>query len=80
VIRCADRDGLQQYLAAHDIQTLIHYPSPPHKQPAYREWNSFSFPVTEQIHREVLSLPISPVVTDEEVKRVVDVINQWSCS
>jgi dTDP-4-amino-4,6-dideoxygalactose transaminase len=77
VVRCADRDGLQRYLADHDIQTLIHYPTPPHKQEAYKEWNGLTFPVTEQIHREVLSLPISPIMTDEEVSSVIRVINQW---
>jgi dTDP-4-amino-4,6-dideoxygalactose transaminase len=77
VVRCADRDGLQRYLVDHDIQTLIHYPTPPHKQEAYKEWNGLTFPVTEQIHREVLSLPISPIMTDEEVSSVIRVINQW---
>jgi dTDP-4-amino-4,6-dideoxygalactose transaminase len=77
VVRCADRDGLQRYLADHDIQTLIHYPIPPHKQEAYKEWNGLILPVTEQIHREVLSLPISPVMTDSEVSTVIRVINQW---
>jgi len=79
VVRCADRDGLRQYLEEHDIQTMIHYPMPPHKQQAYTEWNDLSFPVTEQIHREVLSLPMSPIMTDVEVMRVVHVINQWKC-
>jgi len=77
VVRCADRDGLQRYLADHDIQTLIHYPTPPHKQEAYKEWNHLILPVTEQIHREVLSLPISPIMTDAEVSSVIRVINQW---
>lgn len=77
VIRCSGRDRLREYLAEHDIETLIHYPTPPHKQPAYKEWNDLSFPVTEQIHREVLSLPMSPVMTTAEVERVVKVVNQW---
>jgi len=77
VVRCADRDGLQRYLADHDIQTLIHYPTPPHKQQAYKEWNGLILPVTEQIHREVLSLPVSPVMTDAEVESVIRVLNQW---
>lgn len=76
-IRTEKRDEIQEYLTKNDIQTLIHYPIPPHKQPAYKEWNDLSFPVTEKIHREILSLPISPVMTDEEVQQVVDVINNF---
>ncbi len=74
-VRCARRDELQSYLKANGIQTLIHYPIPPHKQQAYAEWNDRSFPITERIHREILSLPISPVMTDDEVKQVIDVVN-----
>ena len=59
------------------IQTIIHYPIPPHKQACYKAWNEQCFPVTEQIHQEELSLPISPVMTEEEVKTVVEVLNQW---
>jgi dTDP-4-amino-4,6-dideoxygalactose transaminase len=62
VIRSPHRDKLQQYLTDHGIQTLIHYPIPPHKQKAYRELNSLSFPITEKIHSEVLSLPFSQVI------------------
>lgn len=76
-IRTPQRDRLQQYLAQHDIQTNIHYPTPPHKQGAYTEWANMSFPITEEIHRTVLSLPISPVLTDDEVKRIVEVINEY---
>lgn len=77
IIRHPRRDALQQYLTKNDVQTLIHYPIPPHKQKAYSEWNDFSFPVTEQIHYEVLSLPISQVMTNEEMERVVAVINRF---
>jgi dTDP-4-amino-4,6-dideoxygalactose transaminase len=77
VIRTIKRDQLQQYLAKNGIQSLIHYPIPPHKQLAFKEWNSMSLPVTEQIHNEVLSLPISPLMTDEEVLMVVDRINDF---
>ena len=76
-IRCADRDGLQQYLAENDIQTNIHYPIPPHKQECYKEWNDLSFPITELIHAEELSIPMSPVISMEEVERVVKVLNAW---
>lgn len=77
VIRTADRDLLQTYLTAHDIQTLIHYPIPPHKQDCYREWNHITLPITEKIHEEVLTLPMSPVMTNEEVRQVVKVLNAY---
>lgn len=77
VIRTADRDGLQKYLADHSVQTLIHYPIPPHKQQCYKAWNGRSYPITEQIHREVLTLPMSPVMSKAEVQQVVRVINQY---
>lgn len=76
-IRAKKRDDLQTFLADHGVQTIIHYPIPPHKQECYREWNNFSFPVTEQIHNEELSLPMSPVMTEDEVKTVVDLLNEW---
>lgn len=77
VIRTENREVLQKYLADNGIQALIHYPIPPHHQIAYQEWNNLSFPITEQIHREVLSLPISPVLTMEEVEKVIDIINRY---
>ncbi len=76
VIRTACRDQLQQYLTDNKIQTLIHYPIPPHKQNAYKKWNSMSFPVTEKIHKEVLSLPISSVIKEWEVEKIVGIINK----
>lgn len=77
VIRTKERQALQDYLTENGIQTLIHYPIPPHKQEAYKEMNDFSLPITEMIHEEVLSLPISPVMTDKEVNVVIDVINKY---
>jgi len=77
VIRCATRDRLQQYLTDSGIQTLIHYPVPPHLQSAYKELNHMSYPITEEIHKTVLSLPISPVMTDHEVDEVIRVINAF---
>jgi dTDP-4-amino-4,6-dideoxygalactose transaminase len=77
VIRCKEREQLQDYLNQHDIQTVIHYPIPPHKQKAYKEWNSLSFPITEQIHREVLSIPISPIITQEEQDEVIKALNDF---
>lgn len=77
VIRCAERERLHNYLTENGIQTLIHYPIPPHKQGAYRHMNQDVYPITEKIHKEVLSLPISGVMGMEEVKRVVEVINEF---
>jgi len=71
------RDDLQKYLTDNEIQTVIHYPIPPHKQNCYQEWNLLSMPVTEQIHNQELSLPMSPVMTNEEVKYIVETINKW---
>ena len=77
VIRCKTRDDLQQYLKDNGVQTIIHYPIPPHKQQAYKEWNDLSLPIAELIHEEVLSLPLSAVLEEEEVKKVVQVINKY---
>lgn len=76
-IRCKERDRLQQYLSDNGIQTIIHYPIPPHKQECYKEWNHLSFPISEQIHAEELSLPISPVMIEEEVDKVVEIVNSF---
>lgn len=76
-IRCKRRDELQKYLTENGVQTIIHYPIPPHKQECYKEWNSFSFPITEQIHNEELSLPMSPVMTKKEIETVVELLNCW---
>lgn len=75
VIRTQHREQLQKHLAEHGVQTLIHYPIPPHKQQAYREWNNFSLPISEQIHAEVLSLPIGPTLSIDEAKQVVQLCN-----
>ena len=77
-VRTEDRDGFQQYLTQNEIQTIIHYPTPPHKQEAYKEWNNLSFPITEEIHNTIISIPISPVMTDEEVQRVMEVLNGYN--
>lgn len=77
-IRTKKRDELQKYLAKNGVQTMIHYPIPPHKQECYKEWNTLSFPITEQIHNEELSLPMSPVLQEEDVERVVEVINKYT--
>jgi dTDP-4-amino-4,6-dideoxygalactose transaminase len=77
VVRTNNRNELQQYLKENEIETVIHYPIPPHKQQAYKELNALSFPISEQIHHTVLSLPISPVLTNEEVNKVISVINKY---
>jgi dTDP-4-amino-4,6-dideoxygalactose transaminase len=74
-IRCAERDRLQQYLTENGVQTIIHYPIPPHKQECYKEWNELNFPITEQIHAEELSLPMSPVMLDEEIEKIINSLN-----
>lgn len=77
VVRSDDRVSLKKYLEDNGIQTNIHYPTAPHKQGAYTELASLNLPITEKIHQDVMSLPISPVLTDEEVKHVVEVVNAW---
>ena len=74
---CEQRDELQQYLKDNGIQTLIHYPIPPHKQECYKKWHEISLPITEKIHKQELSLPISPVLTSEDAKHVADIINKF---
>lgn len=76
-VRVKNRDAFQAYLLECGVQTVIHYPIPPHKQPAYTEWHALSLPITEKIHEEIISLPISPVMTDYEVSQIVEVLNEW---
>jgi len=77
VIRTNKRDELQKYLLDNGIQTLIHYPLPPHKQNAYKEWNNESYEISEQIHDEVMSLPISGVQSLEDTMKIVEVLNKF---
>lgn len=77
VVRVKERERFQQYLNDNGIQTVIHYPTAPHKQDAYKEYADLSLPVTEQIHREVISLPISPVMTQEEIEKIVRIVNEF---
>ncbi|MCR5606933.1 MAG: DegT/DnrJ/EryC1/StrS family aminotransferase [Treponema sp.] len=76
-ILCEQRDELQKYLSEKEIGTNIHYPIPPHKQECYREWNNKSLPVTEKIHAQELSLPMSPCLTDEQIEFVIECINNF---
>lgn len=77
VIRTENRDELQKYLEENGIQTLIHYPTPPHHQEAYSYLKELQLPITEKIHNEVLSLPISPVMTEDEVSTVIQTLNSF---
>lgn len=77
VIRTSNREKLQEHLHRHEIQTLIHYPIPPHQQNAYKEFGHLTLPLTETLHREVLSLPIGPTISDKQVERVIEVVNQF---
>lgn len=76
-ILCYKRDELQQYLRQNGIETLIHYPIPPHQQKCYAEWNQLSFPITEKIHREELSLPCNQSLTEVDIKRIAELINRF---
>lgn len=77
VVQTENREHLQKYLLDNNIQTLIHYPIPPHKQEAYKEFNTLSLPITEKLHNTVLSLPISPVLTNAEVDFVIKTVNKY---
>ena len=74
---CEERDRLQQYLREQGIETLIHYPIAPHRQECYMEYAHLSLPITEEIHRTELSLPIGPTMTLEEAQKVVNAINDF---
>lgn len=78
VVRCAKRDALKAHLADYGIETLIHYPIPPHKQSAYKEWRGVAFPLTEAIHNQVLSLPISPAMSARQIECVVSACNDFN--
>lgn len=77
VVQCDDRHGLQKHLAEQGIATLIHYPVAPHKQQAFAHWSELTFPITEAIHEKVVSLPISPVMADDEVESVIAACNGY---
>lgn len=76
-VLCERRDELQKYLQENGVQTIIHYPIPPHKQTCYKEWNEMSLPITEYIHNCELSLPIGPAMTIEETDKVIKIINNF---
>lgn len=76
-IFCERRDELQAYMMANGVQTLIHYPIPPHKQECYKVWNSRNYPITEKIHAQELSIPMNQVISEKEAYEVVRVINSF---
>ena len=76
-ILCERRDELQQYLKENGVETMIHYPIPPHKQACYKKWNDLSFPITERIHRQELSLPCHPAMKQEEADQIVSLLNRF---
>jgi dTDP-4-amino-4,6-dideoxygalactose transaminase len=77
VVRVPNRDHFRRYLADHGIETAVHYPIPPHKQRAYKEWNHLEFPITEAIHREVVSLPLYPGLDIKSIDFVVRMVNSY---
>ena len=76
-ILCEHRDELQAYLAANGVQTLIHYPIPPHQQECYKQWGQISLPITEAIHQQELSLPIGPVISAEQIEYITSCMNEF---
>ena len=77
-VLCEHRDRLQQYLKDNGVETQIHYPIPPHKQRCYSEWNHLSFPITERIHREELSIPCNQAMKNEEVDEIINLLNSFT--
>ncbi len=78
VIRTKERNNLQEYLKNNNIETLIHYPIPPHKQLAYKEFNNIKLPITEKIHSQVLSIPLNLVLNKKEIKYIVTILNKFN--
>ena len=77
VIRSKKRDKLKEFLFQNGVETIIHYPIPPHKQKAFKEWSTKSLPVTEKIHNEVLSLPIGAHLTEKEIETIINLVNKF---
>ncbi|AWM12635.1 aminotransferase [Flavobacterium sediminis] len=77
VVRTENRNAFQNFLQANEIETMIHYPIPPHQQKALKDWNQLSFPVTEKIHQEIISLPINSSLTEEEIATIIKVVNAY---
>lgn len=77
IIRTSNRSELQNYLKENGVETMIHYPIPPHKQKALYNWNHLSFPITEKIHDEVLSIPLNSTLSEEEIKHIISILNNY---
>lgn len=77
VVRCTERDRLMAYLQEKGVGALVHYPTPPHKQPAFREWNNQFFPITEKIHDEVLSIPCSSALSQLQIEKIIETLNAF---
>jgi dTDP-4-amino-4,6-dideoxygalactose transaminase len=77
VVRAADRDRLMQYLKAQGVQSTVHYPIPPHQQQAYTEWNNYQLPITEKIHREIVSLPMGSHLSDQDVNHIISTLQRY---
>ncbi|MFV8456698.1 DegT/DnrJ/EryC1/StrS family aminotransferase [Vibrio owensii] len=77
VVRCEQRDALQVWLSQNNVQTLVHYPIPPHKQTAYSKLNNLAKPITEMLHKQVISLPLDPTMDTESVSRVIQLVNEF---
>ena len=77
VVRCERREKLASYLSEQGIQTVIHYPVAPHHQPAYREYADIQRPITEAIHREVMSLPMSPIMVEADIAKIIEAANNF---
>jgi len=77
IIRTSNRQALQNYLKNNEIETMIHYPIPPHKQKALSSWNHLSFPITEKIHEEVVSIPMNASLTDDEIQHIISTLNHY---
>jgi dTDP-4-amino-4,6-dideoxygalactose transaminase len=78
VVRVKHRGEFQSHMSKHKVETMIHYPIPPHKQDAYLNYNNLSFPITEKIHKEVVSLPISPIMDNADISRVIKAANSYN--
>lgn len=77
IVRVQGRERFREFLLSRGIETGVHYPIPPHRQSAFASWNHLSFPITERIHAEVASLPISPVHSEAEISAVIEAVNAF---
>ncbi len=76
-VLCEERNHLQEFLLNNGVETIIHYPIPPHRQPCYAEWNNLCLPVTDRIHRQELSIPLHPLLSNEDISRIILLMNAF---